>query len=98
MGSWSIAANRRARLLTRGGFNILEILLALAIFSVGLLEVLAVFPPAGISGARAVYTVQGRVLHRTAVDECRLKLYVPLFQGRISGPASLDPPTDTIPA
>jgi len=84
----SLMRSRRAHLARRGGFNLLEILVALAIFSIGILEVLAVFPAAVVSGARAVRGVQARILQRTALAELQYQLRVSWAEGRVQAYAA----------
>ena len=78
----------RARFARQGGFNLLEILLALAIFSVGILEVLAVFPAAVVNGARATREAQARLLQRTAMAELQYQLRVSFAEGTVGAYAA----------
>ena len=85
------ARQRSIRFATRmraAGFSLLEILMALAIFSVGILEVLAIFPAAVINGARAVRGIQARILERTAIAEIEYQLHVPYVEGMVASAAA----------
>jgi len=67
-GGWRVISHCRlgARRCRHAGFNLVEVLIAMFIFGLGVIQVLAMFPVAIYSGAQAVNQVEGHLLGQTA--------------------------------
>lgn len=87
----SVASRRfRSRAAREAGFNLIEILIALAIFGIGVVQVMAMFPAAVISGADTVRGTYALVIGRSAIAELEFQLRTPMFIGKIAD--APDPP------
>ena len=82
-----MSAWRRQGRTREAGFNLVEILIAMFIFSIGVLQIMAIFPIAIYSGTRAINQVEGHLLGQTALAVFQYELVTPL-EGRSVGTGS----------
>ncbi len=73
-----MSAWRRQRRTYEAGFNLVEILIAMFIFSIGVLQIMAIFPIAIQSGSKAINQVEGHLLGQTALAVFQYELITPL--------------------
>jgi len=76
MNAW-----RRHGSTREAGFNLVEILIAMFIFSIGVLQIMAIFPIAIYSGTKAINQVEGHLLGQTALAMFQYELVTPLAGG-----------------
>ena len=65
-----------------GGFSLVEILIALFVFTIGVLGVFAIFPVALRSGSRSVATTRGEIIAHMAIATLNYELQTPCYMGR----------------
>ncbi len=69
---------------SRAGFSLIEILIAMFVFLVGLLGVLSIFPVAMNSASKSVGQVRANILAETALAQLAADCTVPYVEGDIS--------------
>ena len=76
-----MSAWRRQERAREAGFSLIEILIAMFIFSIGVLQIMAIFPIAIYSGTKAINQVEGHLLGQTALAVFQYELITPLAGG-----------------
>jgi hypothetical protein len=66
------------------GMNLVEMLIGIAIFSFGILQVLSMFPAGVYCGAEVMRSVHATILGRSAMAELEYQARVPLYSGTLS--------------